>query len=277
MWSDDERSWRPCLRLIGLALLASTLAGCGSQRDTPTSVAARSAATTETTTVTVSAPPDQIGISGSANVPAHREMIGRSVRGRPIFARRNGDANAKRRILVVGCIHGDERAGVAVTRHLRQATPPAGVALWLVDSFNPDGCAAGTRLNANEVDLNRNSPQDWSTQTGDFPPGPHPLSEPESQAINRFVLRMQPAISIWYHQQAGLVDDSGGDPVIEREYARRVGLPFVHYGDKPGSITSWQNATFPDSTAFVVELLAGPLSQSAIRRHADAVLSLAAR
>ncbi len=265
------------LRLLGLALLAVALTGCGSRMHPPTSVGARSAVSTETTTVTISAPPGQVGISSSAKVPAHRETIGRSVLGRPIFARRVGDANASRQILVVGCVHGDERAGVAVTQRLRHATPPAGLALWLVDSFNPDGCAAGTRLNANEVDLNRNSPHSWSAQTGDFPPGPHALSEPESQAINRFVLRRKPAISIWYHQQAGLVDDSGGDPAIEREYARRVGLPFVHYGNKPGSITSWQNATFPDSTAFVVELLAGPLSKSAIRRHADAALSLGER
>lgn len=197
------------------------------------------------------------------------------MRGRPIVVRIVGDTRTVRRVLVVGCVHGNETAGIAITKRLREATAPAGAALWLVDAFNPDGCEARTRLNANGVDLNRNSPQDWSPRTGDFPPGKHPLSEPESQAINRLVLRLQPAITIWYHQHAALVDDSGTGQTVARHYANRVGLPFKHYGNEAGSITSWQNATFPDATAFVVELPSGELSSASVRRHCAAVLALA--
>jgi protein MpaA len=207
-----------------------------------------------------------------------RVVIGRSVAGRPIRATRVGSADATRDVLVVGCVHGNEPAGIAVTRALRRSTPPPGVALWLVDAFNPDGCARHTRQNAHGVDLNRNSPWRWrplDRPGGLFWSGPRPLSEPESRAINRFVRSRRPALSIWYHQHARLVDDSGGSRAVERRYARLVGLPFRHYGNFPGSITSWQDHAFPQSTAFVVELAAGRLSPRTVARHVRAVLALA--
>jgi protein MpaA len=216
------------------------------------------------------------GAFAAPGAPASRVVtVGRSVQGRPIAARVAGDAKAARRVLVVGCVHGDEPAGVAITRSLRTATPPPGIALWIVDSFNPDGRAAHTRQNAHGVDLNRNAPARWRPLKGIFYSGPRPLSEPESKAIQHLVLRLRPAITIWYHQHARLVDDSGGDRTIERRYARLVGLPFRHFGDVPGSITGWQNATFRRDTAFVVELPAGRLSSAAVTRHVSAVLALA--
>jgi protein MpaA len=217
-----------------------------------------------------------VGAFAAPPAPASRVVsIGRSVQGRPIVARITGDAEASRRVLVVGCVHGDEPAGIAITRSLRTATPPPGVTLWIVDTFNPDGRAAHTRQNAHGVDLNRNSPARWRPLKGIFYSGSRPLSEPESKAIHRLVLRLRPAITIWYHQHATLVDDSGGDRAVERRYARMVRLPFRHFGDVPGSITGWQNATFRSATAFVVELPAGRLSRTAIARHANAVLALA--
>jgi protein MpaA len=217
-----------------------------------------------------------VGVFAAPRAPASRVVtIGRSVQGRPILARVTGDAEASRRVLVVGCVHGDEPDGIAITRSLRTPTPPPGVTLWIVDTFNPDGRAAHTRQNAHGVDLNRNSPTRWRPLKGIFYSGPGPLSEPESKAIHRFVLRLRPAITIWYHQHARLVDDSGGDRAIERRYARMVGLPFRHFGDVPGSITGWQNTTFRRDTAFVVELPAGRLSRAARVRHVNAVLALA--
>src|SRR5919198_1377285 len=117
--------------------------------------------------------------SGAASV-----IVGHSVRGRPIQARVVGDsALARRRVMVVGCVHGDERAGEAITRSLRRTTAPPGTALWLVDSFNPDGSAARTRQNAHGVDLNRNQPWRWrrlDRPGGTYYSGPRPLSEPGS-------------------------------------------------------------------------------------------------
>ena len=205
-------------------------------------------------------------------------IVGRSVLGRPIVAHVVGDPSVRRRILIVGCVHGDETAGEAITRRLRTLTPPPGTVWWLVDEFNPDGCHSHTRQNAHGVDLNRNSPWDW--QHIDQPGGMNysgtgPLSEPESRAIVSLVLRVRPVVTIWYHQHAALVDSSsGGDPVIERRYARRVGLKFLSYGVFPGSITTWQDATFPRDTAFVVELPSGPLTQESIARHVAAIRAL---
>jgi murein peptide amidase A len=200
-------------------------------------------------------------------------LLGHSVQGRPLPAVIAGDPAAPRRALVVGCIHGNECAGEAVIDRLRRLRPPRGVALWLVRSANPDGQARGTRENARGVDLNRNFPFRWQPLASH---GPRPLSEPESQAMHRLILRVHPTVTIWYHQHLRLVDDSGGDPGIEDAYARAVGLPFRCLPRYPGSATSWQNHALPGATAFVVELPAGPLSAASANRHARAVLVAAA-
>ena len=205
-------------------------------------------------------------------------VIGRSVLGRAIRAVVIAAQPTSRAVLAIGCVHGDETAGEAVTRALRRAAPPRGSALWLIDALNPDGCRAHTRQNAHGVDLNRNSPWHWrplDRRGGTFWSGPRAASEPETQTILRLVRRVRPAVTVWFHQHANLVDDSGGDRDIERRYARLVGLPFRHYGTFPGSLTSWQDATFRRDTAFVVELPAGRMTPAAVRRHARAVLALA--
>lgn len=214
-------------------------------------------------------------------IPRDSERIGRSVLGRPIRAHIVGDRAAPHRVLVIGCIHGTERAGEAVTKRLRSSRTPSGVALWLVDQVNPDGCQAGTRGNAHGVDLNRNAPWHWHPTDppgGTYYAGPRALSEPESRTIARLVRRVHPAITIWYHQHAALVDPGGGDIRIERRYARRVGLPLrdFHAG-LTGIWTGWQNATRRRATAFVVELPPGPLDRPSVARHAAAVLDLADR
>lgn len=208
-------------------------------------------------------------------VPLHREVVGHSVQGRAIHAIRVGAADAPRTALVVGCIHGTERAGEAVTRRLRAVRPPEGAAVWLIDEANPDGCGAGTRQNAHGVDLNRNAPWRWRP-TG--PPGstyyagPRPRSEPETRALLAFIRRVRPDVTVWYHQHATLVDDPGRHREIPRRYARTVGLPFKPYPQRlPGIFTGWQNATLRRDVAFVVELPAGPLSGASVARHIRAV------
>lgn len=211
--------------------------------------------------------------------PRHAEIVGHSVLGRPIRAVRIGPADAPRRLLVLACIHGDEPSGEAITHRLRFVRLPAQTTLWVIDKANPDGCAAGTRKNARGVDLNRNSPWHWAHITGPggvFYSGPRPWSEPESRALDAFVKRIHPAITIWYHQHADLVDAStGGNVRIEKDYARRVGMRLVHLGFYRGCFTGWQNTNLPGTAAFVVELPAGALPRAAVKRHVSAVLALA--
>jgi beta-N-acetylhexosaminidase len=205
-------------------------------------------------------------------------VIGRSIEGRPIRALRVGSPRAPRKVLVVGAIHGDELAGLAVTRLLRRLRPPRGVQLWLVDDLNPDGAAARTRQNAHGVDLNRNFPYGWRAAGRPFDtyyPGPRALSEPESRAAAGLVDRLRPELSIWYHQHLRLVTDDAGDGVLERLYARRVRLPRKRLPRYRGTAIGWQNHSHRGSTAFVVELPAGRLPARGVRRHAAAVLALA--
>jgi murein endopeptidase len=61
--------------------------------------------------------------------PERRVRIGHSTRGRPIPAFRAGDTTSTTRVLVVGCIHGNECAGTAVTRILARSSPA--VDLWV--------------------------------------------------------------------------------------------------------------------------------------------------
>lgn len=211
---------------------------------------------------------------GSA-AASERETIGRSLEGRPIVASVSGDADAPLRVLVVGCVHGDEAAGIRVARRLVAGSAPPRTRLWVVPSLNPDGVAAGTRGNARGIDLNRNFPFGWRPLEGLEYSGPGPLSEPESRAAAALVRRIEPDLTIWFHQPFGLVDRSGGAPAVERRFAALVGLPYRGIPRPPGSVSSWQNRTWPRSTAFVAELPAfvgAPL----ISRATRAVRTLAA-
>jgi N-acetylmuramoyl-L-alanine amidase len=177
---------------------------------------------------------------------------------------------------VVGEIHGNEQAGIAVTKRLRRARPPRGVEYWLVDELNPDGAAANTRQNAHGVDLNRNFPWHWTPlAVGTYYSGSFPLSEPESKAVASFAKRIHPNVSIWYHQHLGLVTDDAGDPALERLYAGRSGLPRRRIGPYTGTAIGWLNHRFNGTTSFVVELGRGSLTLAGAERHAGSVRAVA--
>lgn len=205
-------------------------------------------------------------------------LIGRSVEGRPIRAVAVGDPTSAIRILVVGCIHGDEAAGISVTRRLGATPPPPGVAIWVVGDLNPDGRASHRRQNTHGVDLNRNFSYHWRALG--YPgqrqySGPRPFSEPEARAARDLILRVRPAVTLWFHQPLGLVDLSGGNPTIERRFSTISKLPLRRLTRYPGSASSWQNHRLSLTTAFVVEFPTGPLSATNATRYAKAVRQLA--
>jgi protein MpaA len=219
--------------------------------------------------------------AGAREVAPRAERIGRSVEGRPIGVARTGDPAAPRKVLVVGCIHGDECAGREVVELLRRrGTAPAGVELLLVRNLNPDGLRRGTRQNARGVDLNRNSSEGWrflGPRGTRYHAGAGPFSEPESRAIRGLILDERPVATIWYHQPLALVvlPESGGD-ALARRYAGLTGLAARPLGTIPGSLSRWQNARVRPGSSIVVELAAGRLADAQARRHAGAVLALAA-
>jgi protein MpaA len=184
-------------------------------------------------------------------------LIGTSVHGRPLQAYELGNTSSTKTVLVVGCIHGDECAGLDVVRRLR-ATRPA-FDLWLVPTVNPDGYAAHTRANANGVDLNR----DFAART-----------QPETRAAARLIRRIRPDVTIWFHQHQNLVRAWGPSVAAGRRFARRAGFRFRALAWPPGSATRWQNTTFPGARSFAVELPAGRLSAAHVTRLTRAVLAL---
>jgi protein MpaA len=209
--------------------------------------------------------------------PLHAEVIGRSVEGRAIRLVRVGDPTAPRKILVVGCIHGTERAGLAVTKALRTLTPPAGVQLLVLDMANPDGCSGPPRRsNAHGVDLNRNFPWRWQRIYGVYYSGPRSSSEPETRALEALILRERPTVSIWYHQHLDWVDLQWGSNLGLMElYAHTAQMRATRTPLLAGTAVRWENHRMPGHTAFVVELPAGSLSPAAVRRHVAAVAALA--
>jgi murein peptide amidase A len=207
------------------------------------------------------------------------EVLGRSLQGRPIRAFEVGDPASPRKVLVVGCIHGNEPAGISIADALARSRLLGGVDLWIVPDLNPDGVAADTRQNADGVDLNRNFPWQWrplGPRGTTFYAGPRALSEPESQIARRLVLRVRPQVSIWFHQHLDVVDESGGDVRIEARFASLVRLPLRRLTRYPGSATGWENHVLPGTTSFVVELPAGHVSPGRVGVFTRAIRSLAA-
>ncbi len=207
-------------------------------------------------------------MTSTAVAAARTVVIGHSVRGRPIVASVLGADSASRKILLVGCIHGNECAGRSILAALARGPAPAGVQLWLVGTMNPDGAAAETRQNADGVDLNRNFPYRWRPVAGPtYYSGAHPLSEPETRAAVRLIERIRPTVTIWYHQHEDLVDMAGGDRGVARRYAELSGLRATCLAFLPGTASEWSDHTFPGTTSFVVELPAGPVGRSALAKH----------
>ena len=207
-------------------------------------------------------------------------VIGSSALGRPIRATYlEATGTATERILVFGCIHGDEDAGVAVTRRLRRAGRLDTADLVIVDSINPDGQALGTRLNGRGVDLNRNFPSQWRHNGVPGDPeysGPRPLSEPESRLARRLILAFRPTVTIWLHQPQAIVRAYGQSEPAARRYARLAGMRYRRIRWPRGTAPNWQNHRFPGTASFVVEFPAGRLSAVTIRRNARAIRLLTA-
>jgi protein MpaA len=186
------------------------------------------------------------------------------VRGVPLWTHDVPAARAPRfRVLLLGGIHGDELASVALAfdwmarSHRVQAAPgPAGpragapdIAWRFVPLLNPDGLlhSPATRVNAHGVDLNRNFPTAdwerdarpyWVKRTRKDPrrfPGPRPVSEPESRWLLEQIDQFRPDLIVSVHAPYGLLDFDGPPPA-----PRRLGsLQLDPVGVYPGSLGNY--------------------------------------
>ena len=211
-------------------------------------------------------------------------LVGRSVQKRAITAVQLGDPAGTRVALVVGVIHGDERAGLRIVdaikrRAAHQRDALQGTQLWAIQTVNPDGMRAHARKNARGVDLNRNFPYRWRDDvphSSGYYPGRRAASEPETRAVMAFVRRIQPDLSIWYHQPWGAVLACRGRPPIAAEYAKLVGMRTSCRGKGlHGTAITWEMHAFPGSAAFVVEMPPGKIRGSSADRQARAALTVA--
>ncbi|MEX2193970.1 MAG: DUF2817 domain-containing protein [Thermoleophilaceae bacterium] len=215
--------------------------------------------------------------AGAARRVRERIRVGRSLRGRRIDVVRLGRPDARRTVLVVGAIHGDEPAGRTVARRLETGPLPRRTDLWVVRDLNPDGRTARTRVNARGVDLNRNFPQRWRRlPRGRFFSGPRPASEPETRIAQRLIRRIRPDLTIWIHQPYGIVVDTGAaDPAVERRVSRLLGLPLRRLARYTGTAVAWQRSVLPRTDALVVELGPSRLSRGGAERVARKLRRLA--
>lgn len=169
--------------------------------------------------------------------------VGRSVKGRTLFARDVAAPEVGLRVLVVGGMHGDELSSASLAMHwIQWASQTPSNAHWrFIPALNPDGLLAkpAQRMNANGVDLNRNFPTPnwardaklyWEKRTRKDPrrwPGPKPLSEPESRYLHDEMQRFQPHLIVSIHAPYGLLDFDGPGtppPKLGRLYLDQVGI-----------------------------------------------------
>jgi hypothetical protein len=193
---------------------------------------------------------DQAQATTTAEVPTVKaqESIGKSVKGANIDAYNFGTGEKK--ILFVGGIHGGyEWNTVLLANQLMdylKANPsevPADVTVTVIPVLNPDGLSkvlASTtpmnaftaadvnksqtvqvsgRYNGNTVDLNRNFDCDWQAkgvwQSKRVSGGTAAFSEPESQAVQRYIVANKPtAVVVWYSSAGGVYASNCHDGVL---------------------------------------------------------------
>ena len=136
------------------------------------------------------------------------EVVGHSTQDRPIKVHRLGDPSSPHKVLVVGCIHGNECAGSAVTHNLVRRKPPGSFDLRVIHCVNPDGRKLGVRQNGRGVDLNRNFGSEWIPIGSRWDPeysGPRPWSEPETRTVRRLVSAALTALHAESRFEAGVL------------------------------------------------------------------------
>ncbi|GAT08438.1 DUF2817 domain-containing protein [Mycolicibacterium novocastrense] len=171
--------------------------------------------------------------------------MGTSVQGAPIRALTVG--HGPRKVLFIGGIHGDEPEGSVTAAELPAAFEAAGLAqavtLTILEDANPDGRAAGTRGNANGIDVNRNFPAQ-NFDTADPSNGGQPLSEPETRAVVATVDRIGPNLILVAHSWAGrqFINFDGPAREAAEQFAQASGLPVEQsssFAPTPGSLGSY--------------------------------------
>jgi len=168
---------------------------------------------------------------------SHRRelVIGKTVLGRPIeCVHFTPPSYAKPRptALLFAAIHGDEPVSQLMLERLADELieRPPGRDTWIVPCVNVDGILAGTRNNANDVDLNRNfASKSWGEQRRPgYNPGKAAEDQPETQALVALIDQIKPERIITVHATYRMVNWDGRGEQLAREMSERCGYPVEH-------------------------------------------------
>ena len=206
-------------------------------------------------------------------------VFAHSPAGLPVFQYSFGTQG--RRVLILGAVHGDEVEGVAAAFGLLenfQKNFPYRLQITLIPIFNPDGVLAKTRTNSHGVDLNRNlSTQDWSAHiaTPRYHPGPHPLSEPENQALAKLLdSSLKPDFICSLHSYKPMINVNGDCADFAKVLAQHTGyeiVPDMGY-PTPGSLGTFA-AVERGIPTVTFEIERGQPASETLRQHVPALLS----
>jgi predicted deacylase len=237
MGKVDSRRLTAALLMLGLTTACVPSRGAGAAEGIPIAVRPDSATATPRPAPATAAPTLAAPLHPTPTVPSPTPtvadglpfVIGTSVGGRPLEVFRFG--TGPRELLIVAGIHGGyEWNTIALADELIEllrSEPeriPDDVTLYILRAINPDGEARSHgyegRANDNGVDLNRNWPINWHpdwdrTYCWHYLPitaGEHPLSEPETAAVMRFILDHDFDGLISYHSAALGIFPGGSPP-----------------------------------------------------------------
>jgi protein MpaA len=183
-------------------------------------------------------------------------------------------------ILILAGVHGDETEGVVCAHGLLKEWMRdfnLSLNLTLVPSFNLDGVLAKSRLNGNGVDLNRNLPtKDWSSQAFNerYPPGPSANSEPENQALIRYLGEKNPRFVLSLHSWKPMLNVNGAcHPEAEaiRDKTGYVIEESIGY-PTPGCLGTYAGLE-RDMPTLTYEIERGLAPAEVLRVHVSAVLA----
>jgi murein peptide amidase A len=162
-------------------------------------------------------------------------VIGHTVLGRPIEAVHYtppGYAKPRPPAILFGAIHGDEPVSQLMMERLSEELieRPPGRDTWIIPVVNVDGLLAGTRNNANDIDLNRNfaCPNWGEHRRPGYNPGAAAEDQPETQALVALIERVKAERLIACHATYRMINWDGRGEQLAREMSELCGYSLEH-------------------------------------------------
>jgi len=149
-------------------------------------------------------------------------------------------------VLVIGVFHGDEPQGNFLIRKYIEINPDTN--LLMIPCLNKSGFEAGTRVNKNGVDLNRNFPtENWvKSEKNEFYGGSSPASEEETKFLISVIEKYKFKAILTLHAPYKVVNYDGGEKngtgkKLAEKISDIIGYPVednIGY-PTPGSFGTW--------------------------------------